>query len=178
MPTTTVFSRSPEALLSFTTNTAITLLPCSTDSKRSSLDMHTYRSRGQLPPLNGFIAQVFKRSKLSPCVCLVSLIYLQRLKLGLPSHARGDIDTPYRLFLAAILTASKFLSETGTCLTSQAIVAMTDYIYTPKDINLMERSFLGLIKYNLFVDVAAIKDYLAIHGKTLEMDLVEEVLDH
>lgn len=103
----------------------------------------------------------------------MSLIYLQRLKSCLPTHACGESDTPYRLFLAAILTASKFLSETGGCLTSQAIVVMTDFIYTSKDINLMERSFLGLIKYNLFVNVDAIKDYLAIHGKTLEMDLVD-----
>ncbi|KAI7904092.1 cyclin domain-containing protein [Cokeromyces recurvatus] len=167
MPTT-VFSKSPEALLSFTTNTATTLLPCSS--------LRTKKCQ-QLPPLNEFIANVFQRSRLSPCVCLVSLIYLQRLKTGLPSHARGDMDTPYRLFLAAIMTASKFLSETGTCLTSQSIVMMTDYIYTPKDINLMERSFLGLIKYNLFVNVESIKEYLNIHGKTLEMDLIEDVLD-
>lgn len=193
MPTT-VSSRSPEALLckffpsnylqclinyiiAFTTNTATSLLPCSSKKLQKNNTVHKLNTKHHLPPLNEFIATVFKRSKLSPCVCLVSLIYLQRLKTGLPSHARGDIDTPYRLFLAAILTASKFLSETGTCLTSQAIVVMTDYVYTPKDVNLMERSFLGLIKYNLFVNVEAIKAYLDIHGKTLEMDLVEEVLD-
>jgi hypothetical protein len=193
MPTT-VSSRSPEALLcklflssylqclinytiAFTTNTATSLLPCSSKKLQKNSTIHKLNTKHHLPPLNEFIATVFKRSKLSPCVCLVSLIYLQRLKTGLPSHARGDIDTPYRLFLAAILTASKFLSETGTCLTSQTIVVMTDYAYTPKDVNLMERSFLGLIKYNLFVNVEAIKAYLDIHGKTLEMDLVEEVLD-
>ncbi|CAO3703610.1 hypothetical protein G6F56_012219 [Rhizopus delemar] len=164
MPST-VSSKSPEALLSFTTHTAISLLPIKLLKKSK-----THR---RLPPLNEFIANVFKRSKLPPCVCLVSLIYLQRLKSCLPTHACGESDTPYRLFLAAILTASKFLSETGGCLTSQAIVVMTDFIYTSKDINLMERSFLGLIKYNLFVNVDAIKDYLAIHGKTLEMDLVD-----
>lgn len=131
----------------------------------------------RLPPLNEFIATVFERSQLPPCVCLVSLIYLQRLKMRLPRHARGDVDTPYRLFLAAILTASKFMSETGACLTSQTITEMTDHVYTYKDVNLMERSFLGLIKYDLFVDVQGIKDYLAMHGKLLEMGLIEEVLD-
>lgn len=163
--------------IAFTTTTATSLLPCSKKFKKSNAPVHKFNTKFNLPPLNEFIATVFKRSKLSPCVCLVSLIYLQRLKTSLPSHARGDIDTPYRLFLAAILTASKFLSETGTCLTSQAIVVMTDHVYTPRDVNLMERSFLGLIKYNLFVNVEAIKEYLDIHGKTLEMDLVEEVLD-
>ncbi|CAO3688152.1 hypothetical protein G6F70_008062 [Rhizopus microsporus] len=170
----TVSSKSPEALLSFTTNTATTLLPINNNNRRKMYNKYRYNSR-QLPPLNEFIANVFKRSKLSPCVCLVSLIYLQRLKSCLPSHACGQVDTPYRLFLAAILTASKFLSETGTCLTSQAMVVMTDYAYSSKDINMMERSFLGLIKYNLFVNVEAIKDYLAIHGKVLEMDLIEEI---
>ncbi|CAO3627402.1 unnamed protein product [Cunninghamella echinulata] len=167
--TPTVCSRSPEALLSFTTITATSLIPC---SKKRSLQTKL-TSYHQLPPLNEFIATFFHRSQLPPCVCLVSLIYLQRLKMSLPRHARGDIDTPYRLFLAAVLTASKFMSETGTCLTSQAITEMTDHVYTPKDVNLMERSFLGLIKYDLFVDVQGIKDYLAMHGKILEMDLIE-----
>ncbi|CAO3616041.1 unnamed protein product [Cunninghamella blakesleeana] len=180
--TPTVCSRSPEALLSFTTITATSLIPC---SKKRSLQQqkinnnnnnnsNQYQLYQQLPPLNEFIATVLHRSQLPPCVCLVSLIYLQRLKMSLPRHARGDVDTPYRLFLAAVLTASKFMSETGTCLTSQAITEMTDYVYTPKDVNLMERSFLGLIKYDLFVDVQGIKDYLAMHGKILEMDLIEQ----
>lgn len=130
-----------------------------------------------LPPLDVFIANLFKRSQLPPCVCLVSLIYLQRLKSSLPQHARGDHDTPYRLFLAAILTASKFMCEAGSGLTSQALAEMTDYIYTSRDVNLMERSFLGLIKYDLFVNVQGIKDYLSLHGKILEMDFVEHVLD-
>ncbi|CAO3591292.1 unnamed protein product [Absidia cylindrospora] len=170
--TPTVCSRSPEALLSFTTSTATTLIPCK--KKRS---IQTKMTSARLPPLNEFIATVFQRSQLPPCVCLVSLIYLQRLKMSLPRHARGDVDTPYRLFLAAVLTASKFMSETGTCLTSQMITEMTDHVYTPKDVNLMERSFLGLIKYELFVNVQGIKDYLAMHGKILEMDLIEDVLD-
>ncbi|KAI8148822.1 cyclin domain-containing protein [Fennellomyces sp. T-0311] len=168
--TSTVCSRSPEALLSFTTNTATSVLPCSKKAKqRPAVTM--------LPPLDDFIANLFRRSQLPPSVCLVSLIYLQRLKSSLPRHARGDLDTPYRLFLAAILTASKFMSEAGSALTSQAIAEMTDHVYTPKDVNLMERSFLGLIKYDLFVNVEAIKDYLALHGSMLEMDLVEHVLD-
>ncbi|KAI9243872.1 cyclin domain-containing protein [Sporodiniella umbellata] len=169
MMLSTVCSRSPEAILYFTTNTAITVLPLSTKRIKTLL---RYRQK-PLPPLYEFIANVFQRSKVPPCVCLVSLIYLQRLKSCLPTHACGELDTPYRLFLAAVLTASKFLSEAGACLTSQAMVTMTDYVYTVKDINLMERSFLGLIKYDLFVNTEAIKDYLAIHGKSLEMDLVE-----
>ncbi|KAI8992131.1 hypothetical protein BDF20DRAFT_992930 [Mycotypha africana] len=174
----TVSSRSPEALLSFTTNTATNLLPCCsiTNKKKtlSSNSSHHHNNKKALPPINDFIATVFQRSNLTPCVCLVSLIYMQRLRAFLPRHARGELDTPYRLFLAAILVASKFLSETGTELTSQVLVAMTDYLYTPKDINLMERSFLSLIQYDLYVNLQSIQEYLDVHGKLLEMDLIIE----
>lgn len=127
-----------------------------------------------LPPLATFIANLFQRSQLPPSVCLVSLIYLQRLKTQLSPLARGDHDTPYRLFIAAIVAASKFMLEPRQSLTSQDVAAMIDHVYTPKEINSMERSFLGLIKFDLFVDIHAIKDYLAMHGTLLEMDLVEQ----
>ncbi|ORX41546.1 cyclin domain-containing protein [Hesseltinella vesiculosa] len=160
--------KKPKALLSFTTNTATSILPCS-NKKSTHID--------RLPPLQEFIDNVVQKSQLPPCVCLVSLIYLQRLKTKLPPHARGDGDTPYRLFLAAILTASKFLSETGTALTCQSITEVTNFVYSPKDINHMERSFLGLIKYDLYVDVQGIRDYLALHGNLLEMDLIEAAME-
>lgn len=150
------------------------MLPCSRRAKPKSFVAEAER---RLPPLNEFIATLFRRSQLPPSVCLVSLIYLQRLKKSLPRHARGDLDTPYRLFLAAILTASKFMSEAGSALTSLDVSEMTDRVYSPKDVNVMERSFLGLIKYDLFVNVEAIKEYLSMYGKSLEMDLVEHVLD-
>ncbi|KAI9314784.1 cyclin domain-containing protein [Dichotomocladium elegans] len=176
--TSTVCSRSPEALLSFTTNTATSILPCSTKAVakhpqyRSSCTTSSLSAR-PLPTLGNFIANLFQRSQLPPSVCLVSLIYLHRLKAHLPPYARGNLDTPYRLFLAAIITASKFMLEATQSLTSQQVSAMIDYVYTPKDINAMERSFLGLLKFDLFVNTDAIKDYLAMHGTSLEMDLVE-----
>ncbi|CDH51115.1 cyclin domain-containing protein [Lichtheimia corymbifera JMRC:FSU:9682] len=177
----TVCSRSPEALLSFTTSTATSVLPCTgkkdNTSKRKSMQrlssMSTVYAR-PLPPLTTFIANLFQRSQLPPSVCLVSLIYLQRIKRALSPLARGDHDTPYRLFIAAIVSASKFMLEPRQALTSQDVAGMIDHVYTPKEINSMERSFLGLIKFDLFVDIHAIKDYLAMHGTLLEMDLVEQ----
>ncbi|KAI9313105.1 cyclin domain-containing protein [Dichotomocladium elegans] len=131
-----------------------------------------------LPPLGSFVATLFQRSKLPPSVCLVSLIYLQRLKAHLPPFARGNPDTPYRLFIASIMAASKFILEPQQSLTSQDLAPMIDYCYTSKEINSMERSFLGLINFDLFVNLQSIKDYLALHGSLLEMDLVEQALDY
>ncbi|KAG0169059.1 hypothetical protein DFQ30_004017 [Apophysomyces sp. BC1015] len=167
-PTTApICSRSPEALLSFTTYTATSLLPCSSVSQKSIQN----RIRATLlPSLDEFIRTVFERSHQPASVCLVALIYLQRLKSCLPKHAKGEIDTPYRLFLAAILTASKFLCEAGTALTSENVAKMTDYVYSYRDVNLMERSFLSLIGYELFVCVEDVKEYLALHEELLDMD--------
>ncbi|CAO3665004.1 unnamed protein product [Umbelopsis vinacea] len=119
---------------------------------------------------------VCSRSPEALLLCLVSLIYLHRLKLRLPRYARGDYDTPYRLFLAAILTSSKFMSEGGTGLTSQMISQITDGLYTAKDVNLMERSFLGLMRYELWVDVDEVKLFLQENGSELEMELREVVM--
>jgi hypothetical protein len=104
---------------------------------------------------------------------VISLIYLHRLKSKLPSHARGDFDTPFKLFLAAILVASKYTSECGTSLTSHAVAKMTNGLYNARDVNLMERSFLGLIKFDLWVDVDEVKEFVELYGETLEVEMRE-----
>lgn len=126
----------------------------------------------RLPPLNEFIYEFYKRKNDFPCaVKLFTLIYLLRLKSKLPDNARGGYDTPYRLFLAAVLTSSKYLSETGTGLTSVTLSYLTHHVYTPKDINRMERSFLGLIRYDLWVSADDIQSFMKSYGDLLQIDI-------
>ncbi|RUS29866.1 cyclin domain-containing protein [Jimgerdemannia flammicorona] len=165
---TSLLSRSPDALLSFTATTANTLLPC---SKQRLL---THQS---LPPLPQFVSSVFAKHRLPPSVMLISLIYLHRLKTRLPRQARGDFDTPYKLFLAAILVASKFGAECGTGLTSVQVARMTEGLYSAREICLMERSFLGLIGYELWVDVEEVKTFLDRFGERIEMEVQEVVVE-
>lgn len=99
------------------------------------------------------------------------MIYLLRLKSKLPDHARGGYDTPYRLFLAAVLTSSKYLSETGTGLTSTHVAFLTRHLYTPKDINRMERSFLGLLRYDLWVSPDDIQLFITSYGSLIHIDI-------
>lgn len=107
---------------------------------------------------------------------LFTLIYLLRLKSKLPDNAKGGPDTPYRLFLAAVLTSSKYLSETGTGLTSTHLSALTNSLYTPKDINRMERSFLGLIRYDLWVSTQEIQSFITLYGDLIQMDICNVIL--
>lgn len=143
-----------------------------------------------LPPLNEFIQDLysktsttttkrssFRAGRLLPCaVKLFTLIYLLRLKSKLPDNAKGGPDTPYRLFLAAVLTSSKYLSETGTGLTSTHLSALTNSLYTPKDINRMERSFLGLIRYDLWVSTQEIQSFIKLYGDLIQMDFCNIIL--
>jgi len=158
------YSRSPDALLSFTANTANNLLPC---------NPHRTLTHHQLPSLSRFVHEIFQQSHLPPSIMVISLIYLHRLKSKLPAQARGDFDTPFKLFLAAILVASKYTSECGTSLTSQMVSRMTNGLYTAQDVNHMERSFLGLIKYDLWVDVDEVRSFLDLYGDTLEVEMRE-----
>ncbi|CEP07984.1 hypothetical protein [Parasitella parasitica] len=167
--TTQVVSNNSEALLAFTTLTAQNLLNCSASKNCRSL-----------PPLNDFIQDLYSRttSKRSPnrgglscAVKLFTLIYLFRLKSKLPDNAKGGFDTPYRLFLAAVLASSKYLSETGTGLTSTHLSALTNSVYSPKDINQMERSFLGLICYDLWVSAQDIQSFIKLYGDLIQVDI-------
>ncbi|KAG2202655.1 uncharacterized protein EV154DRAFT_490548 [Mucor mucedo] len=158
--TTQVISNNPEALLAFTTLTTDNLIHCSNQPNAR-----------RLPPLNEFIQDFYKQKKIPCAVKLFTLIYLKRLKSKLPDHARGGPDTPYRLFLAALLTSSKYLSEAGTGLTSTHVSYLTHQLYTPKDINRMERSFLGLLRYDLWVSSDHIHAFIKAYGPYIDIDI-------
>ncbi|CAG8518255.1 5177_t:CDS:1 [Ambispora gerdemannii] len=100
---------------------------------------------------------------------VVGLIYVHRLKRTLPATARGDFDTPYKIFLSAILLASKYLSDHS--LQNRNIADITNGLYSVKDVNTMERSFLGLLKYELWVDVDEVKKFLDQHRVELDIDV-------
>ncbi|CAO3685750.1 unnamed protein product [Rhizopus stolonifer] len=126
-----------QSIIDFITLTASTLIPCTTVPCRS------------LPSLKEFIHNFFDTSNLPIPILLLSLIYLLRLQTKLPASAKGASDTPYRLFLASVLTSSKYLSDHS--LTSAQLCQWIGRVYTAKEINSMERSFLSLLDYDLWV---------------------------
>ncbi|KAG9287025.1 hypothetical protein G9A89_022989 [Geosiphon pyriformis] len=148
-----------EALMSFTAGSCDSVLQCTQRSFKNA----------SLPNLLHFIKDITIKSKVSKMTMVVGLIYVHRLKKTLPSTARGDFDTPYRIFLSAILVASKYLSDHS--LQNRNMAHITGGLYTVKDVNTMERSFLGLLKYNLWVDVEEVKMFLEKHRVELDIDV-------
>ncbi|CAO3680666.1 unnamed protein product [Rhizopus microsporus] len=126
--------------LAYITFTVDTLLPCSNCKDQQRI----------LPPLNEFVNSFIEKSKLPIPILLITLLYLTRLKTKLPSTAKGAYDTPYRLFLASVLTSSKYLSDLNS-LTSIRVCEMIQRQYSVREINSMERSFLSLLSYDLRV---------------------------
>ncbi|KAI9599100.1 hypothetical protein BDF19DRAFT_335339, partial [Syncephalis fuscata] len=80
----------------------------------------------------------------------ITLVYIQRFKPCLPQGSRGDFDAPYRIFVAAALTASKFLIDTG--MRTETMSRATRGIFTPRDVSRAERTFLRLVNYRLWVE--------------------------
>jgi hypothetical protein len=52
-----------------------------------------------------------------------------------------EFDTPYKMFIAAVVLASKFVEDTNTM--AHSIYRLVAPLYNAKEINEMERSFLG-----------------------------------
>lgn len=139
-PSIKVRDNNCDNLIAFTAFNVKTLLKCSTE--------RIYYQQKLLPNLKTFIKHVYFHCKLTPTILVVSLIYLNRLKNGLPRQSRGEFDTPYKMFIAAVILASKFIEDSSKIVHS--IYKLISPLYNAKEISEMERSFLGVIKVNLY----------------------------
>ncbi|CAG8547089.1 2110_t:CDS:2 [Diversispora eburnea] len=85
-----------------------------------------------LPELVFFVEKVTTRAKIDYHTAIVALILVSRLKKKLPKNAFGEY-TYHRLFLSAILVASKDLAPE------------ISGIYSVQDVNQMEKSFRKIL---------------------------------
>ncbi|GJJ68834.1 hypothetical protein EMPS_01180 [Entomortierella parvispora] len=116
------------------------------------------------PGLIHFLRTICAHAKVSELALVISLIYVDRLKKVLTSMARGDPDTPFKIILSALLVVKKFLDEDSFGL-NRLFSKIT--LYTLSDINTMERSFLGLLQYRVFVTDEEVSQFLACHEQEL-----------
>ncbi|CDZ96503.1 Cyclin [Phaffia rhodozyma] len=100
------------------------------------------------PSLDVFIAYALHRTRLPTIVTTSALHLLLRLKARFP-EARGS--SGHRLFLSALMTASKMVcddsySNQSWCIVGQGMFAL-------KEVNQMERELLGYLKWDINVTV-------------------------
>ncbi|ORX80253.1 hypothetical protein K493DRAFT_412176 [Basidiobolus meristosporus CBS 931.73] len=118
-------------------------------------------SKAQGIPLKVFIQEILRRSHTSFSTLLTSLIYLFRLKTAVAkrSQSLGHESTSNthnqwrcgrRMFLSALIAATKFLQDKGINNMVWSSLSGLDI----REINTNERIFLELIEYNVFVSSA------------------------
>ncbi|KAF6756130.1 hypothetical protein DFP72DRAFT_754464, partial [Ephemerocybe angulata] len=94
-----------------------------------------------------FIAHVIRRSSLHRSVTFFALLLINRLKMRYPS-CRGS--SGHRLFIAAMMIASKVLHDETYANSSWAVV--TRGFFTLREINQMEREMCRFLEWELTID--------------------------
>ncbi|KAF9181755.1 hypothetical protein BGZ51_005221 [Haplosporangium sp. Z 767] len=174
----------PEALLSLAAGSVLSVLKCppppptffsSSLLLSSSSDPHLSSSAAeqQQPSLVHFLRNICVKAAVTELALVISLIYVDRLKKVLTTMARGDPDTPFKIILSALLVVKKFLEEDCVGL-NRLFSKITNGLYTLRDINTMERSFLGLLKFSLFVTEEEVANFIQCHQKELQgLDILQ-----
>lgn len=76
------------------------------------------------------------------------------------------IDTNHRMFLGALLLASKFLKDTTWTthtLSNRRIYEICGGLFSLEEVYKMERAFIKLIQYNCWVDEETLNNFVELH---------------
>ncbi|KAI7863042.1 hypothetical protein BDF14DRAFT_1439186 [Spinellus fusiger] len=93
-------------------------------------------------PLRDFIASVVKRSQTTMGTLLSSLVYAHRLRLKLSRSSKGMKCTHHRIFLATLITTTKYLHDTAP---RNKYWVWYAQLFSAVEISLMERQLLQLL---------------------------------
>ncbi|KAI8326119.1 hypothetical protein GQ54DRAFT_295039 [Martensiomyces pterosporus] len=126
---------------------------------------HIIPASQTLPTIEVFVHSITASLSIKPAVLVTALIYVERLGSRLPKSATGTADTPYRIFLSALLLADKYWSDHSVV--AKSLVGASGGLFQQREICAMERALLKFLGFNLFVSAEEIRHY----AEKLSIDL-------
>ncbi|KAJ1961614.1 hypothetical protein GGI12_003150 [Dipsacomyces acuminosporus] len=131
---------------------------------------HIIPASQTLPTMEMFVHSITSSLKIKPAVLATSLVYVDRLGSRLPKTARGTADTPYRIFLAALLLADKYWSDRSVMVKNLA--RASDGLFQQREICAMEVALLKILGFRLYVSAEEIQGYADKLGISLDADSI------
>ncbi|KAL1916075.1 uncharacterized protein VTP21DRAFT_6079 [Calcarisporiella thermophila] len=164
------YKQLPETLLNFICESIWSILRYHPSSY--------YSVPRKLPGFLHYVTLITRRAQVNRTLALVTLIYVERLKKKMPSNSVGDYGFCHRVFTASLLVAYKVLygedsyhtpttHEGPLRLSSGSLSALTNNLFSPREISLMERTFLQLIDFNVWVTELDIREFVRINREDL-----------
>jgi hypothetical protein len=98
--------------------------------------------------LSAFLSNIMNRTRLNTCTLTTAFLYLNRLKQYHP-RCKGSAGSGYRLFLAAIILAAKYMYDDTFDNTAWATVSSG--LFPLEEVNHMEREMLSFLDFQLFI---------------------------
>ncbi|KAI9008949.1 hypothetical protein CLU79DRAFT_775974 [Phycomyces nitens] len=134
----------------------------------SSSDKHHDTSQFQkfqtsTPSLRAFISTVVKRSQTTTGTLLSSLVYAQRLRSKLAGTSKGMRCTHHRIFLATLITVTKYLHDTAP---RNKYWVWYAQLFSASEISLMERQLLQLLEYDLGLPIDCFNQVALVYNHT------------
>lgn len=107
-------------------------------------------------PLNIFVKETLRRSHTTFLTIQLTLFYIDRIRNRISTVQRAPIKCGRRMFLAALILATKFLQDhaySNKCWSKVSGLSISE-------INAIEVTFLNLIDYRLFVSPATFQKWI------------------
>ncbi|KAJ1796683.1 PHO85 cyclin-1 [Coemansia sp. RSA 2399] len=171
----------PQTLTTFTVNFLSQLFAAvekpQAQLKRPDITVDTRR----FPEFRYFIRTLLINGRISADTLVHALIYLSRFHRRVAGQqAHVEEGAKHKLFLAALLVASKFCDDRYPLATISVCEFLPPGLLTLTEINRMERAFLKVIKYKLVVDPNELALLLGKHGIDIKQiaNAISERLGH
>ncbi|RKP34556.1 hypothetical protein BJ085DRAFT_21267, partial [Dimargaris cristalligena] len=105
----------------------------------------------KVPPMAEFITKLAQGSRVNVGTLVSTLVYLDRLKQNMPTHATAMECTNHRIFLASLILAGKYLNDASP---KNKYWARFSEHFPLAEVNLMEQQLMQLLNFQFEITEA------------------------